>query len=41
MAAKDAVLTLVSYLTIAPTNSLTLDAEVPLAGAATLELFYL
>ncbi len=41
MAAKDALLTLVSYLTIAPTNSLTLDAEVPLAGAATLELFYL
>lgn len=41
MPAKDAVLTLVSYLTIAPTDSLTLDAEVPLAGAATLELFYL
>lgn len=41
MPAKDAVLTLVSYLTIAPTDSLTLDAEVPLTGAATLELFYL
>lgn len=41
MPAKDAVLTLVSYLTIAPTYSLTLDAEVPLTGAATLELFYL
>lgn len=40
-ATKDAVLTLVSYLTIAPTANLTLDGEVPLAGAATLELFYL
>lgn len=41
MAAKKAALTLTSYLTIAPTDSLTLDDEVPLAGVATLELFYL
>jgi type 1 fimbria pilin len=41
LAVKDAVLTLASYLTIAPADSLTLDTEVALAGAATIELFYL
>jgi hypothetical protein len=41
VAVKDAVMMLTSTLTIAPADSLTLDSEIQLQGAATLELVYL